>query len=89
MAAIEQCSVLESLCREAERVRVRAAQLVEQQGRCQGAALKRRLQEELDQLLLRREELSRIAALLRPSTDPLLWSLFREILRRPLRPAVL
>ena len=86
---MEQPSMLESLCREAERVRLRAAQLVDQQGRCQGEALRRRLQEELDQLMLRREELHRIAALLRPVTDPLLWSLFREITRRPLGPALL
>jgi hypothetical protein len=89
MIAMAHNSVLQSMCREAERVRIRAAQLLDQQSRCHGPALRRRLQEELDQLLARREELARIAALLQPTSDPLLWSLFREITRRPVSPAVI
>ncbi|MEN9767259.1 hypothetical protein [Vulcanococcus sp.] len=79
-----QGSMLQGLCEEAQRVRLRAGQLLDQQSRVQAPALKRRLRWELDQLLQRRQELARIAERSTATADPLAWSLLREIIRRPL-----
>ena len=80
-------SVLASLCREAQRLRWRAAQLMADLGRCQSPPLRQRLRRELAQLRERRAELQRIAALLRGAATPvdgLALALFEELTARPL-----
>ena len=83
-------SVLASLCREAQRLRWRAGQLMEDLGRCQSPPLRQRLWREMAQLRERRAELQRIAALLRGAATPVdgvALALFEELTARPLSPA--
>lgn len=75
------------LCRETQRLRVRAAQVCFDRGRAQAPALQRRLLREWTQLQARLQELQRIAAQLRDTAvglDPLSLDLLEELLRRPL-----
>jgi hypothetical protein len=75
------------LCHEAERLRCRARQLLADLGRCQHPPLRQRLQRELEQLQARRQELQRIARMLRRSSvvmDRLALALFEEVTARPL-----
>ena len=79
--------VTAGLCRETQRLRVRAAQVCFDRGRAQAPALQRRLAREWMQLQARLQELQRIAAQLRSSAaafDPLSLALLEELLRRPL-----
>ncbi|MCT0227793.1 hypothetical protein KQ300_06265 [Synechococcus sp. CS-1331] len=80
-------SLVASLCREAERLRCRARQVVADIGRCREEGLVRRLQQELQLLQGRRLELQASAKQLsrtRAVRDNLAVAFLDELTRRPL-----
>lgn len=80
-------SLVASLCREMDRLRCRASQVVGSLERCRDPLLFERLREELRQLGGRRAELQRAAAELRrhrPGQDGLTLAFLEELTRRPL-----
>ncbi len=80
-------SLVTSLCWEMDRLRRRAGQVVAGLERCQDPQLFERLRQELRQLGGRREELQRVAGLLRrrlPVQDGLSLDFLQELTRRPL-----
>lgn len=75
------------LCREIDRLRRRAAQVLGDLGRCQHPGLLQRLQTELDQLRRRHAELAGCVGGLRQVAalrDPLALAFLEELVRRPL-----
>lgn len=80
-------SLVASLCREMDQLRGRVAQVIADLGRCQEERLLQRLQRELQQLVLRRQELQASAKALRCSgglRDSLAVAFLDELTRRPL-----
>jgi hypothetical protein len=80
-------SLVASLCREADRLRCRAQQVVDDLRRCREEGLFRRLQQELQLLHSRREELEVSALQLGRShglRDSLAVAFLTELTRRPL-----
>jgi hypothetical protein len=80
-------SLVTSLCWEMDRLRRRAGQVVAGLERCQDPQLFERLRQELRQLGGRREELQRVAGLLRRRLrvqDGLTLAFLEELTRRPL-----
>ncbi|WP_190390622.1 hypothetical protein [Cyanobium sp. FACHB-13342] len=80
-------SLVASLCREMDQLRGRVAQVIADLGRCQEERLLQRLQRELQQLVLRRQELQACAKALRCNgglRDSLAVAFLDELTRRPL-----
>lgn len=79
-------SVIASLCREIDRIRGRASQLLSSLALCQDRALGRRLQREWGELQERRLALLSTARAWRRSSgaDPLAADFLIEVCRRPL-----
>lgn len=80
-------SLLASLCSEMDRLRRRAGQVMAGLEPCQDPLLFERLRQELRQLGGRRQELQRVAGLLRrrlPLHDALALEFLEELTRRPL-----
>jgi len=80
-------SLVSNLCWEMDRLRRRAGQVVAGLERCQDPQLFERLRQELRQLGGRREELQRVAGLLRRRLqvqDGLSLDFLEELTRRPL-----
>jgi hypothetical protein len=80
-------SLVSSLCLEVDRLRRRAGQVMVGLERCQDPQLVERLRQELRQLTGRREELQRVAGLLRRRLqvqDGLSLHFLEELTRRPL-----
>lgn len=80
-------SLVASLCREIDRLRRRAGQVMVALERCQDPQLFERLRQELRQLVGRREELQRMAGELRRhwcGQDFLPLAFLEELARRPL-----
>lgn len=80
-------SLIASLCREMDQLRGRVAQVIADLGRCQEERLLQRLQRELQQLVLRRQELQACAKALRCNgglRDSLAVAFLDELTRRPL-----
>ncbi len=80
-------SLVASLCREADQLRCRARQVVGDLGRCREEGLVRRLQQELQLLQIRRQELQVSALQLGRShglRDSLALAFLTELTQRPL-----
>ncbi len=80
-------SLVASLCREADQLRSRARQVVGDLGRCREEGLVRRLQQELQLLHIRRQELQVSALQLGRShglRDSLALAFLTELTQRPL-----